>query len=91
MTHAGDAQGAPKAPERPIDAAWRTYLRDVMPVTAGPTQVIETRRAFFAGAVSMMEFLSREDRGEELTDAEVEARAKAIEREIREYARSLRG
>jgi hypothetical protein len=34
--------------------AWESYLRDVMPAGAGAIQREETRRAFYAGAASMM-------------------------------------
>lgn len=33
-----------------ITAAWLSYLDDVLPKNAPPVQIMETRRAFFAGA-----------------------------------------
>ena len=32
---------------------WATYARGILPRTAGPTQIIETRRAFYAGCFAM--------------------------------------
>lgn len=37
-----------------IEAQWESYLKEVIPAQAGPIQVAESRRAFFAGAQAMM-------------------------------------
>lgn len=36
-----------------LKEAWEDYRRKVVPKTAGENQVIETRRAFYAGAAAM--------------------------------------
>jgi len=33
---------------------WASYRRDVMPACAGPVQIEECRRAFFAGAAALL-------------------------------------
>jgi len=33
-----------------IDDAWKRYREQIIPATAGPVQVEETRRGFYAGA-----------------------------------------
>jgi hypothetical protein len=37
-------------PNNIIFNQWKSYRQQVLPPTAGETQVIETRRAFYAGA-----------------------------------------
>jgi hypothetical protein len=38
--------------KRRLEEQWNTYRAQVMPADAHPTQVIETRRGFFAGAAA---------------------------------------
>jgi hypothetical protein len=38
------------AERRTISSMWGNYQRNVLPPEAGPEQLIETRRAFYAGA-----------------------------------------
>ena len=41
-----------------IQAQWLSYLRDVVPRDAGPVQVEECRRAFYAGAAGLLSITS---------------------------------
>lgn len=43
----------------PLDAQWKQYLEMVVPTNAHESQVIETRRAFHAGATAMLRILRR--------------------------------
>ena len=43
---------------KPVEAEWISYRKNVVPADAGPVQVVECRRAFYAGAVSMMRVLA---------------------------------
>jgi hypothetical protein len=36
---------------------WASYQRDVIPATAGPTQVTESRRAFYAGGFAVLKHM----------------------------------
>lgn len=69
----------------PIATAWDSYRQRVLPANAGPVQVEETRRGFYAGAAavfgSVVEQLSP---GEEITEADV-AILEAIQRELDEH------
>jgi hypothetical protein len=40
-----------------IAAQWRSYRNEVMPANAGPTQLQETRRAFYAAAHSVLQVM----------------------------------
>lgn len=53
--------------EKTIADNWRSYHRRVLPPDAGPIQVRETRRAFYAGAAMMFGMVSKvgdDDRSE---------------------------
>jgi hypothetical protein len=38
---------------------WKSYRQRVMPPTAGPVQILETKRAFYAGAQSFLALSSK--------------------------------
>lgn len=40
--------------EQRIKAAWESYRTEVIPKNAGQTQIIECRRAFYAGAGALL-------------------------------------
>ena len=56
---------ARSAPVRPIEAIWREFAMQTLPAEASETQRIETRRAFYAGAKTLLavlrQSLSEED------------------------------
>lgn len=52
-----------------IGPACDRYLREVVPASAGPTQIVETRRAFYAGAMALLELMLA---GLEDTDLSIE-------------------
>jgi hypothetical protein len=49
-----------------LDAVWDDYRKMVVPTDAGPHQIEETRRAFYAGAACVMGFFS------EMTDSDLD-------------------
>jgi hypothetical protein len=60
--------------ENPFGQKWESYLRRVMPASAGRAQFIETRRAFYAGGAALFETLmSILDDGAEPTDNHLKA------------------
>lgn len=68
---------------------WRFYLDDVIPKGAGQTQVQETRRAFYAGAVACFAVLnSFLDGGTEPTDAEIQ-RVEGMVQELEDFSKSI--
>ena len=42
---------------KPIEKAWKQYREMVVPATASPTQVRETRQAFYAGGLILWQML----------------------------------
>jgi hypothetical protein len=44
--------------EGPINRKWRSYLERCVPGDAGDVQVLQTRRAFFAGAAGAMKLMT---------------------------------
>lgn len=74
----------------PIAKAWASYRERVLPKNAGPVQVEETRRGFYAGAAavfgSVVEQLSP---GEEITEADL-ALLDSIKAELDEYLASFK-
>lgn len=83
----GVAQGEP--PMRLMAEAWMSYRESVVPANAGPTQVVESRRAFYAGAecllVGVMKML---DPGTEPTDADL-ARMESLHAELLAFAKDV--
>jgi len=72
-------------PAKIIDAQWRSYLRSVMPANAGANQVVETRRAFYAGAAALyFSIMTGLDGGTEETPGDMEMIA-SIARELQEF------
>lgn len=67
-----------------IDALWQSY-RKILAPDVGATQVIETRRAFYAGAQGLFHaILAGLDSGTEPTDADL-ARMDEIHAELTEF------
>jgi hypothetical protein len=70
---------------------WADFLKRVVPTDAGPTQLRETRRAFYAGAQCLfVGILNRLESGEEETPADLELMAD-IEAEFQDFAEKIRG
>lgn len=68
---------------------WESYLERVLPRDAGPVQIIETKRAFYAGAESMMRaILAGLDPGTEPTDNDLR-KMDEIEAELRQFGRDV--
>jgi hypothetical protein len=54
-----------------IQAEWEGFERSVLPPAAGPVQRSEMQKAFFAGALSLMNVLmNRVSNDEEVTEAD---------------------
>lgn len=61
------------------------YRKNVMPPGAGPVQVLECKRAFFAGTRSMLDLMmAAADPGLDATDRDLEIMA-VIEKELAEW------
>jgi len=71
--------------ERLIEEAWLSYREAVIPKDAGSTQLIESRRAFYAGAhglfTAIMMIL---EPGSEATDADLRTMT-SIDGELRRF------
>lgn len=62
----------PDAPNKTLDKLWNDYGSRVLPVNVGPVQVAETKRAFYAGAYSILTAMMDQVGDEEdATDTEV--------------------
>lgn len=68
-----------------LGAGWRSYVGGVVPGNAGPVQLEETRRAFYAGAWHLFNLLARLD-GDEASDT---AALDSIKAELDEYLAAL--
>lgn len=67
---------------------WASYRR-VLPSDAHATQVIETRRAFYAGAFALLEALDNIlEPGLEPTEKDIES-LESIHRELQEFVKSV--
>jgi hypothetical protein len=71
-----------------IAAQWRSYRNDVMPVNAGPTQLQETRRAFYAAANSMLQVMLHIVAADEDDDVGVQI-LQAMHNECAEFSRAV--
>jgi hypothetical protein len=69
-----------------VETLWLSY-RAILPKTASASQIIETRRAFYAGCQGLFHYiLSNFEKGEEATDADM-AMMDDITRELSEFAK----
>lgn len=72
-----------------IEAGWVAYKLAVLPATASETQIDETRKAFFAGALHLFQTINTFlDDDAEPTEADLE-RMSQIHAELQEYFDSL--
>jgi hypothetical protein len=71
-----------------IDAQWQSY-REILPAEAEHAQILETKRAFFAGVLSMWNAVMGPllDEGEEPTPADMQRLAE-IQEELDAFGRS---
>ena len=73
-----------------VAESWQTYHDLVMPKTAGPVQVNETRNAFYAGAYFSLMNLAYNIGDDETTEEQGLAMLDALKREIEDYAKGIR-
>jgi hypothetical protein len=74
---------------RTLASEWATFRERVVPAGAGPTEVKERRRTFYAGAASLFLLVTTEmDPGEEPTEADL-ARMDAIHRELKAFKEDI--
>jgi hypothetical protein len=72
----------------PINTAWEGYRKLLSPA-ATATQISETHKAFFAGALVLYEYMMRAlDPGVEPTDADMEKMA-IVDRELRAFGKGF--
>lgn len=76
--------------KKPINAVWEGYRKMVMPPNAGTTQVVETQKAFFAGALALYEYIMSHglDAGDDITEGDLDRMAE-IDRELRAFGKAL--
>ena len=74
-----------------IQRLWETYQEMVLPKDASPTQVTETRQAFFAGASSLFTMMTGQSFFSESEDPTGmdEAKMYQLQMEINEFGRRL--
>jgi len=58
---------------RTIREKWESYLARVVPPGASPTQVTETRRAFYGGALSLLDIVRQLPADDDAGVAELQA------------------
>ena len=64
---------------------WKSYRQQVIPPTAPDVQVVESKRAFYAGANCLFRLLQRTvSVGDEVTGADMRA-MESIDREFKEF------
>ncbi len=72
-------------PDKKIEALWSSY-RAILPKDAGTTQIIETRRAFYAGAQGLFHaILNSLEPGQDATDGDLKY-MDDIQRELSDFA-----
>jgi hypothetical protein len=57
------AAAAAPGPDGPIAGEWRSYREGVLPAEAPDVQVLETKRAFYAGAWALLQLMLNLDEG----------------------------
>lgn len=73
-----------------IGNAWATFEEKVLPATAPDVQKRETKRAFYAGASSLLNALARAmSTGGEVTDADIAA-MDSVAAELNEFDEDVR-
>jgi hypothetical protein len=72
-----------------IQEQWESYLTNVVPKSAGATQILETKRAFYAGAETALNLmlLKADDSDQESLD-EGAAFVQALFTELDEFSKS---
>lgn len=77
-------RGAPS-----VDAAWRSYMANILPRNASSTHLKETHLAFYAGAsILFYAMLNMLDPGAEPTEADLK-KMSALDDEIGAFARTF--
>lgn len=73
-----------------IAKVWQSYRDEVIPEWANATQVIESRRAFYAGAEGMLStVLGILDPGADVTDRDL-LTMEAIQDELKEFVENVK-
>lgn len=74
-----------------IEAAWLSYEKSVIPPDAPEVQRVESRRAFYAGAMHLQAIMFRELGDDPMPTPADEAFMRAIVAELQAYARDELG
>jgi hypothetical protein len=75
--------------KRTIESAWIAYEREVLPANAGRVQRVETRRAFYAGALALFSSVMRGlGPGTEATEDDLRM-LDGIQSELAQFARDI--
>jgi hypothetical protein len=74
---------------RRIEARWLSYRNAVIQPSAGPVQLLESRRAFYAGAQGLLtEIVQMIDPGQDPTKADL-LKMDEIARELQDFANAV--
>ena len=80
---------SPRGALKPVSEAWASYRERVLPADAGPIQVLECRRAFYAGVRALegaLEVISRP----EVPEVEGVAYLEAVRREVMQFNKDVK-
>lgn len=72
-----------------IELLWLSYERDVIPREAGSIQRIESKRAFFAGAASILGDLAEAISGEDTAIKEDEKIMLEVQQELENFIKTV--
>jgi len=73
-----------------IREQWDSYRREVIPKDAHDVQIVESRRAFYAGAAALLRILVDLDPGDEPTEDDLR-KMDEINEEIDSFKRDVKG
>lgn len=71
-----------------LQAKWESYLKEVLPKDASSTQIIETKRGFYAGALSLFNLQMSITEG--LTEEAEEAMMSGWSDELAQFAAAIK-
>lgn len=91
MIEAQTEGAIPLRERRSLADEWRDFERRILPQGAGPIQLLETRRAFYAGAQTMFNLITDGlDADSGPTDLDV-AYVESLFQEMQQFARDIQG
>ena len=74
-----------------VETGWRQYVERVLPTNAPRVQIVECRRAYYAGAYHLLSSLTSEAGGDEVSEDDGVSILQSVATELNQFVEDVMG